>query len=95
MITESLRFIHPYNQPGRTLDVTRADGNITLTLEGALDVAPVTLAACNVMDEITPTATPHVWSVWLDETSVRVDEGDKAAIERMVERAISGAPHAL
>ena len=97
MITESLRFPHLHNYPGKVLDVTRTDGSITLTLEGAPDVAPITLPACQVMDEITPTATAtaHVWSIWLDETSVRIDEGDAKAIQRMVERAIAGEAPAV
>jgi hypothetical protein len=95
VITESLRFIHPYNQPGRTLVVTRTDGNITLTLEGAADVAPITMPACKVMDEITPTATAYVWCVWIDETPVRIGEGDARAIQRLVERSIASEPPAI
>lgn len=86
--TESLRFPHVYSHPGKVLVLSRIDGDITLTLEGAQDVAPVTMHACNVMDEVTPTASAHVWCVWLDETAVRISESDVTAIQRMVDRAI-------
>ncbi len=93
MITESLRFPQLYNWPGHTLTVTRNDGDITLELEST--ASSMTLPACEVMDEITPTATPYIWCVWIDLTPVRVAESDAKAIQRMVERAISGGLPAI
>lgn len=89
-ITESLRFPHIYNYPCALLNVARIDDCLTFTLEGAPDVALVTVPADAVQDEITPTATAHVWCVWLDETAVRVSEGDANAICRMAQRAMAG-----
>ena len=101
MITESLRFPCKYDntrfggQP-HVLVVSRADDRIKLELTKSDEqVAVVELPAALAGDEITPSNTGYLWTVWVDEIAVRVDDGDKAAIERMIRRAIDGAMPAL
>lgn len=101
MITESLRFTckYPNTKLGtepHMLVVTRNDEKITLELtRHDQRVAAVELPAILVGDEITPSSTGYLWTVWVDEIAVRVGENDKTAIERMIQRAIAGAEPAL
>ena len=101
MITESLRFTCKYdntrfNGNPHMLVVRRTDDRIKLELTKSDEpVATVELPAAQAGDEITPSNTGYLWTVWVDDIAVRVDDGDKAAIERMVQRALDGAPPAL
>jgi len=102
MTTESLRFPCKYDNPSRfggqphVLVVSRADDRIKLELtQSDAPVAAVELPAAQAADEITPSNTGYLWTVWVDEIAVRVGENDKAAIERMIQRAIAGAEPAL
>lgn len=101
MISESLRLPCKYDNTRfggkrHMLIVTREEDSITLELTRQDErMAVVYLPAWQVADEITPSSTGYLWTVWVDDIAVRVDGGDKAAIERMVQRALDGAPPAL
>lgn len=101
MITESLRIPTKYPNTklggeSHMLVVRRADDRITLELtRHDQQVAAVELSAAQVADEITPSSTGYLWTVWVDDIAIRIDSGDKGRIESMVERAIIGAEPAL